>query len=289
MNIVGEIMTAVRTSGVALIGNDVNVVRGAYGTAATAHGEGASVSTSNNSLKNQLRLPIGTSDGNTDLFTWDGYWTSSYLKTGLTNHKAFQFSSGKDGIWLEPQMRFDGGAGIAGGCTDWDPATQVAAIEMRSYNSAINGNPLWALTDGNQLGPGTTNKEPIQPKLGSFCVSANRWTRFWVRIEQRANDYDYMDMWAADEMLNPIQIYRHIPISIPTTGSANILKFWLEFNTSTSDYKRGNPRDLVAYVRNFVALLNPPSDVSPLLLRPSAGVPVATVGPKPPRNVRIIS
>ena len=288
----GEIMTVVRISGVSLDGNNVNVVRAQYGTKAAAHSTGATVATSQNSLANQLRLPLGTSDGRTYLFTWDGYWTSSYLGIGMTNHKAFQFTSGGDGLWLEPQTRFDGGGGL-GTCAGWNPATHVAGIEMRSYNANLNGDPNWSLTSGNDLGPGTTSREPIGPKNGSFCMAANQWTRFWVRIEQRANDYDYMDMWVADETRAPVQIYRRIPISVYPTGTPanSILKFWLEFNTSTTEFKRGDQRDLVAYVRNFAALVNPPADVSPLLLRPNGGVPPPFVGsrtPAAPTNLRII-
>lgn len=295
LKIDSEIMTVVRVSGVALTGNEVTVVRAQDATAAATHSAGAGVSTSQNSLSNQLRLPLGTADGNTYLFTWDGYWTSSYLATGLTNHKAFQFTSGGDGIWLETQTRFDGG-GSLGTCTGWSSSSYVAGVEMRSYNAIINANSNWSLTSGNDLGPGTTNKEPIGPKAGSFCAAPNRWTRFWVRIEQRPNDYDYMDMWVADETRDPVQIYRHIPISVRPTGSPgnSIDKFWLEFNTSSTGFVRGDSRDLVAYVRNFVALMNPPADVSPLLLRPLGGVPPAYTGPppmvaaRPPANVRIL-
>ena len=240
LQIDGEIMEVVRVSGVGLDGNNVPVVRGQFGTKATSHGVGAKVSTSGNSLANQVRLPLGTSDGHTYLFTWDGYWTSSYEQTGLTNHKAFQFTSGGDVLWLEPQMRFDGG-GALGTCEGWDAASDVAGVEMRGYNQYLNGDPNWSLTSGNDFGPGTTNKEPIGPKTGSFCVDQMRWTRFWVRIEQRANDYDYMDMWVADEARNPVQIYKRIPLSVRPTGTPanSILKFWLEFNTSTTQYIRG--------------------------------------------------
>lgn len=290
LKIDGEIMTVVRQSGVPLSGNNVDVIRGQYGTARAAHSGGASVTMSVNSLANQLRLPLGTSDGKTYLFTWDGYWTSSYLSTGLTNHKAFQFTSGGDTLWLEPQTRFDGG-GSLGKCEGWTPSSYVAGIEMRGYNQNLNGDPNWSLTSGNDFGPGTTSKEPIGPKAGSFCMAPNRWTRFWLRIEQRANDYDYMDFWVADETRNAVQVYRRIPISVRPTGTPvnSIHKFWVEFNTSSADFSRGDMRDLVAYLRNFVALANPPADVTPLLLRPSGGVPPPYTGSlPPPSNLRII-
>ena len=57
-----------------------------------------------NTVPNNVELPLGTSDGHTYLFTWDAYWTDSYLNSGLTNHKTFNFISG--GVWLEPGARY---------------------------------------------------------------------------------------------------------------------------------------------------------------------------------------
>ena len=56
-----------------------------------------------------MRLPLGTEDGHSYFFTWDGYWTDSYLGAGRFNHKAFQFSSGSrdgDAIFLEPDVNY---------------------------------------------------------------------------------------------------------------------------------------------------------------------------------------
>jgi hypothetical protein len=61
----------------------------------------------------------------------------------------------------------------------------------------------------------------------------------------------------------------------------------LEFNTSTDTYLRLDERDLVSYVRNFVALRNV-SNVASLLVRPVPGA-APLPGPAPPRNVRIVS
>lgn len=284
-----EIMVVNRPSGTVIEGNLLPVFRGQHGTTPTSHISGSTVHFSQNSLPNQVRLPLGTSDGNTYLFTWDGYWTSSYVRSGLSNHKAFQFSSGGDSLWLEPQTRFDGG-GSEGKPAGFDPDIHVAGIEARSYANP-GGTANWAETDGNSLGPGVTNNQPIAPRTGSFILKANTWTRFWVRVHQRANDYDSMDMWVADENTGPVHIYANIPLSVKPFGSIpnSIVKFWLELNTSTTGFARGDERDLVAYMRNYVALVNPPSNVSSLLLRPSSHGLVPIAGPFAPKNLKIIS
>jgi hypothetical protein len=190
-------------------------------------------------------------------------------------------------------MRFDGGATAAPG---FNPKTDVASTEMRAYQR-FGGDASWSLTDGNTMGPITTNDQPINPKNASFIVKPNTWTRFWIRIQQRANDYDLMDFWVADEQRNPVQIYRQIPISVRPTGTPanSIYSLWLEYNTSTDTFVRQTPRDLVSYVRNVVVLRDA-ADVSSLLQIPGSGVaitpalapPLATMAVPAPINVRII-
>src|SRR5688572_30579900 len=55
----------------------ISVVRGAYASASAAHSAGAVLMHSTNSLRNQIRLPLGTEDGHSYFFTWDTYWTDS--------------------------------------------------------------------------------------------------------------------------------------------------------------------------------------------------------------------
>jgi hypothetical protein len=134
--------------------------------------------------------------------------------------------------------------------------------------------------------------QPINPMESRFLLFPNRWIRYWVRVEQRANDYDYIDMWAADEATNPTLIYKHIPASTYKKGLPTINKFWIEFNDSAARLTEGRTtdfRDLVAYVRNFAALKNI-GDITPLLQRPVPGVlPGPTVSlPGAPQNVRIL-
>lgn len=85
---------AMIVSGTNLAAHTVTVARGQAGTRAQSHSAGAAVIINSNSLSNQVRFPIASEDGHTYFFTWDAYWTDSYSRSGLTNHKAFQLGSG---------------------------------------------------------------------------------------------------------------------------------------------------------------------------------------------------
>ena len=269
--------------GIPMYNRDTGVLyvkRGVRGTTATNHSAGASVRYSVNTVPNTVRLPLDTTDGHVYFFTWEGYWTDSYIRTGLTNHKTFNFLS--DGIWLEPNTQFGGGGGTAK-VSNFNKDTDVAAFQMRSYNK-LNGPATWSLATEDYVGPGVTAVEPLGAQLTTFVFKPNRWNRFFVRIDQRANDYDLVDAWIADEQVGPVQTHRQMKVSV---REGKIDKFVLEFNTSTDMFTRGNMRDLVAYVRNFVALQDP-GDVTDLLQRPNSDGVVAS-RPGAPRNVRIIS
>lgn len=294
----GELM---QVTGIDTVAKKLTVTRGAFSTAIAPHAANTIVYANTNSLQHQVRLPLYTEDAHSYLFTWDGYWTDSYLNSGLDGHKAFQFSSGRDSVWLEIRTLFSGGTGSASSFrpAGFNPATDVAAVDARSYNQYWSTHPSWnaswtnwLLTDGNQLGPGTTEAEALRPGTGQkFTVKPNVWTRFWVRIEQRANDYDYMDLWVADESTEPVQIYSRIALSVRSPsaerGTNQIDTFWLEYNTSTDRFVRGNQRDLVAYVRNF-AVLRDTGNPTSLMLRPAAGTPPTMNRPAAPRNLRIV-
>jgi hypothetical protein len=262
----------------------VSVKRGAFSTPAAAHASGATLERNTNSLRNQVRLPLGTEDNHSYFFTWDGYWTDSYIGAGNFNHKAFQFTSGSsDGnsIFFEPDILY---ASTKRSC--WIADKHVASFHVRSYQD-LGGVANWLLTNGDSLGPSATGKEPISPKA-DFCFAPNQWVRFFMHLRQRANDYDYVDMWLADETQDPVQVLVNIPISVRPTGKTpnSIKMFWLEYNTSTDSYYRLDNRPLVSYFRNFVALRDTP-DPRSFLIRPVPGAePVS--GPAAPRNVRIV-
>ena len=260
--------------------SSISVKRGTYSTAPTSHSAGATVMRNTNSLRPQARFPLGTEDGHSYFFTWDGYWTDSFIGAGVFNHKAFQFSSGSqdgDAIFLEPDATYG-----AKTC----PANSVASFLVRSYNKT-GGVANWLLTTGDQLGPSATAQQPLGPRA-PFCLQPNQWVRFFLNLRQRANDYDYVDMWVADETRDPVQVLFNVPISVRPSGKTpnSIAKFWIEFNTSEDEYFRLDNRPLVAYVRNFVALRDN-DDPRNLLIRPVPGAQ-AVEGPAAPRNVRII-
>jgi len=286
----GEIMVlkAVDPDGTSPRG--VTVSRSQYGTKAAAHTAGSAIYLSNNSLPHQVRVPLDTIDGNKYVFTWDVLYSSSYVGTGLAGNKTFQFTSGEDSVWWEVKTRMDGGS-QSSKPAGFNPAVHVGGLDVRSYNSP-GGLANWLLTDGNKLGPGVTNNNPVAPMDSTFILYPNRWIRYWVVVDQRENDYDYIDLYASDEQTDPRLIYKHIPASTFNKGTQSIKKFWLEFNDSAAllpDERVASGKDLVAYVRNFAALMNV-SDVKPLLVRPVPGVlPGETsTAPGAPKNVRIV-
>lgn len=263
----------------------VTASRGQFGTVATPHAAGTTVLRGGTGLQNQVRLPLGTANGHTYLFTWDVYNTETMLRTGLTNHKAFQFATGGAGrtIWLEVNQKY---AGDAMSPPDFDRASHVASAALRGYMK-FPGVATWQPTaaDGStRAGPGMTKESPLDPWVGTFAIAPDRWMRWWVRIDQRANDFDYVDVWVADEVTGPVQLYARLPCNIPTDAAETIGAWWIEFNTSNTAYTKASPvpEPMVVYVRNFVALVDPPVDVTPLLTRP------ATIGVGPPAPVRSV-
>lgn len=258
-----EIVTIVRPSGTVIVDNTITISRGQFGTTPAAHAGGSQALTGTNSLLNQLRVPLGTEDGHVYFFSWEGKWDSSYVQSGISNHKAFQFSAGpSESIWLEPQTRF-AVAGTSNEVDGFDPTQHVGVVQMRSY-LATGGPAVYDPSAEGFLGVGITKNEPIRPMTNEFIIKPNKWLRFFVRIEQHGNDYDYMDYWVADEDTDPVRIYTRVPMTVK--GNRMIDSFWVEFNTSTDLY-RGKLSNLVCYVRNVVALKDP-AEIETLLQRP---------------------
>jgi hypothetical protein len=286
-------------------GNSIYVIRGTSNTTAASHGAGAGMDYSTNSLVTQLALPLNTPGGSnhTYLLTWDIYYTDSFLKASLYNstfnaHKTFQLASGNDPapgeIWIEPRVRFDAGHNccVAPG---FDQNTHVGAVDVRAYNKPGPGPADWFASDGNTLGP-TATRDPLRristnAMDGHFLVSPNRWTRFWVKLEVRVNDYDYLTMWVADEASSAVKLLDNMPVSLPVIGATSpnsIDSFWLELNTSVNEITRPDFHDWVAYYRN-VAVLKDPVDVLNLLVRPLGGDPGPMLPlPGPPSRLRIV-
>jgi hypothetical protein len=235
----------------------LHVQRGTFGSVAADHDSGTEAAVAINTVPNPVRVPLGTEDGHTYLFTWDGRWTDSYLDSGLTNHKTFNLLS--DGIWFEPNTNFSGN----GHESCFDSTIHFAGLHARSYNS-VGGPADWSASNGNQLGPGATDNEPVSPRASEFCARTDEWIRFWVRVVHRADDYDVLDFWVATETVDATPLLSEIPVSVRPTSNPphSIETFYLEYNTSTDHYTRGSRRDLVAYIRNFAVLVDPPEDLA---------------------------
>ena len=265
----------------------LQVCRGQFGTTAVSHAAGTPFEKNVNGLENQVRFPLGTEDGHTYMFTWDVYFTKSFVNSGLDNHKAFQFTTRSSGNqWFEPNTRYSGSG--YGSCPGFDPNVHVASLVGRVYNGRAT-DTNWALTNGDNYHPMITTHTPVTPWVGTKCLFPSRWTRWWVMVKQRANDWDEVSMWVADEVEGPVLLYDKILLSVSpnsTTTPNQIINWWVEFNTSSVEFTRN--RDLVAYIRNFVALKGI-GDPSSLLVRPVGG-PAPTLGPKPepPTGLRII-
>jgi hypothetical protein len=241
------------------------------------------------SLPNQVRLPIGTADGVATLVTWDAWFGAEFHRDnfGVANYKTFQFASPADRIWFEVRTRFKqdearnarqagsrqrarkANAGRAGRKADAElsdppadaPPAQGAArtakggldlgvVDARAYGSK-----------GQTLGPNVARSAPLAPQAGSFTVRAETWTRYWVLIEQRANDWDLVSLWVADENHDAVRLIDRLQLSV----KRSVESFWLEYNTSSRP--REGLGERVAYVRNVV-MLRGVTDVTSVLRRP---------------------
>jgi hypothetical protein len=277
-----EIVVVVRASGEPIVNNTINVLRGQNGTTVGTHAAGQPVFRSHSSLPNQVRVPLGTSDGHTYLFTWDGFFTESFLysRTGIGNYKTFTFSSVKGEKWLEINTRFDGETLTV----PYDATTDIGAAGARTYNK-IGGGPDWLATDGNHTGPNVLSTSMLRPQVGELNLKPNTWVRYWVLVDQRANDYDRVSMWVADETRDPVRIFDNIQLSVRPNSGFSVDEFWLEFGSSANELEPGRG-PMTAYARNFVALRDVSNPTS-LMVRPDPAAPIPTV-PSAPRNLRIV-
>jgi len=242
------------------------------------------------SLGNTVRLPIGTKDGTTTLVTWDAWFGAEFQfsKTNIANYKTFQFASPKDRIWWEIRTRFKQDEGAHGKRKE-----KGAAAAPKGEQASGGGKPrkhaapseekkapadpthddsgaigvVDARGYGGQdhpFGPNVTNAAPLSPEVGSFTIRPTTWTRYWAFIEQRANDWDLVSLWVADENHDPVQILDRLQLSVK--GSVD--QFWLEFNTSSHGKGVALP-ERVAYARNVAMLRNIEyKDVKTLFQRP---------------------
>jgi hypothetical protein len=210
------------------------------------------------SLRNFLYLPVDSKDGHNYLVTWDAWWGAEfdYGNTNIASYKAFQFGSQCVGqpTWFEVRSRFS----LAGGAA-------IATIDGRSYNPAVQ--PMAA--------------------VGSFTIQPERWTRYWVLLEQRSGNTDLVSLWAADTQTDPVKLIDRAALNLCNT----VNNLWIEYNTSSAWTQRP-VGPLVSYLRNFAMLRDVASPTS-LLQRPNAGIPLppppTPTAPSAPKNLRIVS
>lgn len=226
------------------------------------------------SLRATVRLPVGTADGTTTLVTWDAWFGSEFRfeESGIGNYKNFQFTSPKR-IWFEVKTRFSAAA---------PPDSRRAARARRAskgeaadkQGTAPPPKPSAPGTSGERpdigvvdarayltVGPNVTNKGSLSSKAATFTIRAETWTRYWVLIEQRANDWDLVSMWVADENQGPAHLIDRRQLNV--NGSVD--EFWLQYNTSSG---RRDVGERIGYARNVVMLRNV-MDVPVLLQRPA--------------------
>jgi hypothetical protein len=258
--------------------------RGLFGTTAQTHVAATTqIRRSTNNLQDQVRFPLNATEGNSYFLVWDLYLTNSFDSvrgTGLT-YKAFQFQAPRppSGLWHEPRIGFDGGSTSGNPITrpaDWTgTAPQIGSVNTRTYSTSNDGT-AWS-PDTTVLGPGTIRGggDAIAPQAGRFTLERGRWVRWIQRFDIVPGDYGYHSSWMADSTRGVVPIHTDLRVNVRTlTGTSApqlIQQWWVEFNTSSDRNWRGGNHDLVAYIRNFVALQAPlgTADWAPLLTAPS--------------------
>jgi hypothetical protein len=177
------------------------------------------------------------------LFTWDEYPTDSVFRVNEVTNKVWQFRDRGRGrhpqIWYEHRHK----TSVRG--SGFNPAIHAFSIDMRKYSPA---------------------QQPIAPQVG-FCNSKPRqWIRYWTRIKHDDVSGSKASTWVATEDQDPTLIVDETDVAV---RGGSIELFNVEFNHSFDDFC-GGPifEDQVYYFRNFAALLNPPADISSLLVKP---------------------
>ncbi len=306
-----EVVITNGTSGQVLDGTGgitMPILRAQNLTSAVAHSAGVAIKRCNNVFWPQFRPPVGTSDGNTYLFSWDFYVPLEHMRPlgpPMDYYKAFQFGStgaGSTPNWLELQTRWlvgsayqpptynrDTHIGVAtwryyGALTsqaDWSiacaPYASTSDDSKKIYRQGylLNRDPIYPTPNA------TSQTVDLQARNGGFLMWPGRWNRVYVYFRQNANDWDDMWMWMCDEVQEPFTMHQDLKLSIGKGGS--IANWWIEHQTSQANFTRpwsgivaspGALPILPMYQRNFFALKNPGTDVTndilPLLEKPVA-------------------
>ncbi len=236
----------------------IPISRGTFSTPIAAHAAGTLVECSNNSIDNQIRLPVDGARGATWFLVWDQWIGPECVPpgSGLKSWKNWQLSVGtQDSRWAETRLRFSLATPGA-----------LGPVDVRYY--------------GHEWGPNVSKVEPLAPQVNQFMVMPSRWTRYFYLFDM-LGEWDLTWLWVADELTDPVLLLDGLQLR---TGSG-LAKLWAEQNTSTDRLTGNQPRgDLVLYADDVCVLKNPPpEDLPGLLTRPGRGsVPSAV------RNVQVV-
>jgi len=248
------------------------VKRAQYGTKGASHSAGAVVRLATVSLQTQLRTTVNLDDGETGLFYWEFYLTSSFMDPNWTyksvgGHKTWHLYNGS--LFIEPQTDYSNaavGAGI-GARSCYNRSRHAFNARMRPYHrDGGNVHAAWAADYDTETGPGWQQiSEDIQPtrrgKVTEYCGLPSRWHRAMLRFQNVANDWDVIDYWLWDKDQNPVRLHASALVGANNwSGSParRIRQFWQEWNASEEFYHFTNAAgidDYVrAYIKNFVML-----------------------------------
>ena len=179
-------------------------------------------------------------------------------------------------FWFDEHFRY-AGAGYARGHKTWrlDTVDREAWIALKTdYARAANrgtgvAEVIMTVPSRAIIAPGATRGEreiPL-PKLGTFFMDANTWTRVWWLIEDLDKPVCHVSVWISDERRDAVQLYGRLPL-YTTPGGLHPGLFRFEYDTSVEQAL--NPGEMRSWNRNFVVLQNPASPAIPgLLQRPA--------------------
>ncbi len=212
------------------------VLRAQQGTTAVPHTAGTFTKVCSNTTPTVLVMPVLSGGEKTRFFfVWDAYYTDSFVGTGLTNHKAFQISSGESAIWFELNNTYGPSDASTG---DFQTGVDVAAFQVRSYTA--------------MMAPPMFDDEPIEPIVNTFAVKPNKWTRYFALIDVRSRDdaANYHDVSAElaagiDSAVTSFSVdTTGMQTAVPQFAVDQYIMVDSEIMTLTASVSAGNPRTL---------------------------------------------
>lgn len=193
------------------------------------------------------RVNIGVASGSL-LLTWDLRFDGGHqwrAESDLARHKTYQIGwkaprSG-DNRWLVFKTDYRNARSTPG---------FVAELSLGAQQAS------W-------LGPGTTlgAQEILQPRLATFFLRPDTWTRVWFFLEEIGRSLSFVSLWMADAQRDPVQLYDRLAVITPPGG---IAKLWFEYDTSQDEAT--NAAEMRSWNRNVVVLKDP--DLTDLLKKP---------------------